>query len=156
VEPTPAPQPLAFQVTVDCRDPHAQARFWAAALHYELEVDTAMVRALLAAGQARPDDVVEIDGDLFWAIGSAIRHPGDPAPGEPGARSRRRLLFLAVPEPATAKNRWHLDLNVGPDRIEDEVARLVALGAEERYRIAEHGQRHVTLADPEGNLFCVQ
>jgi catechol 2,3-dioxygenase-like lactoylglutathione lyase family enzyme len=150
------PAPVAFQVTVDCDDPHAQARFWAAALGYSLEVDSAFVRRMVAEGHATDDDVVEIDGELFWSTGSAIRHPDavdDPATAR---RAGNRVLFLRVPDRSSAKNAWHLDLNVGEDRIEDEVARLVALGAAERYRIAEHGARHVTLADPEGNLFCVQ
>lgn len=148
--------PISFQVTVDSLDPHALARFWAAALHYELEVDSGFISQMLAEGRATEDDVIEQDGELFWVIGAAIRDPRGPARGTPDHRDARRLLFLRVDDPTPGKNRWHLDLNVGEDRIEPEVERLTAFGAQERYRIAEHGQRHVTMADPEGNLFCVQ
>ncbi|MDC0769794.1 VOC family protein [Streptomyces sp. HD] len=63
------------------------------------------------------------------------------------------LLFAPVPEGKTVKNRLHLDFR--PDDQEAEVARLLALGA----RPADVGQSGeeswVTLADPEGNEFCV-
>lgn len=150
------PTPVSFQVTVDSLDPHALARFWAAALHYELEVDADFIRRMVAEGHATDEDVVEHEGELFWSIGSAIRDPRGPARGTADARYARRVLFLRVADPTPGKNRWHLDLNVGEDRIDAEVARLTELGAEERYRVAEHGARHVTMADPEGNLFCVQ
>jgi predicted enzyme related to lactoylglutathione lyase len=68
----------------------------------------------------------------------------------------RRILFQAVPEPKTVKNRLHLDLHAGPERREEEVARLTGLGATVLARIDEPGSRHVTMADPEGNEFCVQ
>ena len=149
---------LGFQVTVDCDDPHAQARFWAAALGYEVEIGTEFIRGLLDAGQVTEDDVLEHDGELFWRIGSAIRHPDAAADPDPATARRpgQRVLFLRVDDRGRGKNSWHLDLASEDGRLDDEVARLTALGAEERYRIAEHGQRHVTMADPEGNLFCVQ
>ncbi|HSK24090.1 MAG TPA: VOC family protein [Egicoccus sp.] len=148
--------PIGFQITVDAIDPHAQARFWAAALHYHLEADDTFIRQLLDEGVATRDDVVEIDGTLFWRTGSAIRHPDDVGTGPFEDPAPRRLLFMAVPEPKTVKNRVHLDLNVGRERIDAEVQRLIALGAAELYRVDEPGAFHTTLADPEGNEFCVQ
>lgn len=63
------------------------------------------------------------------------------------------LLFVPVPEKKTVKNRLHLDFR--PDDRDAEVERFLALGA----RHADVGQRGdeswVTLADPEGNEFCV-
>lgn len=62
------------------------------------------------------------------------------------------LLFVPVPEMKTIKNRLHLDFR--PDDQAAEVARLLSLGA----RHADVGQGEqpwVTLADPEGNEFCV-
>ena len=38
------------------------------------------------------------------------------------------MYFMKVPEPAAAKNRWHVDL-VTPGDMSDEVDRLVELGA---------------------------
>jgi catechol 2,3-dioxygenase-like lactoylglutathione lyase family enzyme len=69
------------------------------------------------------------------------------------------VTLQRVPEPKVAKNRLHLDLLVdAPDSpLEDEVARLEALGASrltaEPRR--EFGQTWFVLADPEGNEFCL-
>jgi hypothetical protein len=56
-----------------------------------------------------------------------------------------------VPEPKTAKNRLHFDLRA-PGAIQDEVARLVALGA----AVLRAGDDLTVMADPEGNEFCVE
>jgi len=149
-------EPLAFQVTFDAHDPHAQARFWAALMGWTVEVDSAFIRTMLDRGIAQPSDVVEIDGELFWATGAGIQHPdgrGDPLDGANGGK---RLLFMKVPEPKQVKNRVHLDLNVGPDRRAAEVERATGLGATVLYEIDEPAGHHVTLADPEGNEFCIQ
>jgi glyoxalase superfamily protein len=58
-----------------------------------------------------------------------------------------------VPEPRVGKNRLHLDLYTeDPD---GEVARLLGIGATRHPREPEPDEDFVTLADPEGNLFCV-
>jgi predicted enzyme related to lactoylglutathione lyase len=65
------------------------------------------------------------------------------------------VLFQRVPEPKTVKNRVHLDVRVGRDRVDEEVARLTARGA----TVLHHGQQGpyswVTIADPEGNELCL-
>ena len=61
------------------------------------------------------------------------------------------MWFVAVPEPKTAKNRIHLDLRA-PGSVEDEVARLRALGA----TVLRVGDDLTVMADPEGNEFCVE
>ncbi len=146
--------PTNTQLTVDCDDPHAQAAFWAAALGYLIEDGHDLVEAVVAAGLAeRERDTVEIDGRLAWRTMIGIKHPDDvAAPRGTG----RRILFVAVPDRAPGKNKWHLDLNVGRERIDAEVGRLTGLGAVELYRIDEVSGFHATMADPEGNLFCVQ
>ncbi|MGD9704703.1 MAG: VOC family protein [Acidimicrobiia bacterium] len=63
------------------------------------------------------------------------------------------LLFLQVPERKIAKNRNHLDLHT--EHLEAEVARLVTLGAGVVHEKHQWGTRWFTLADPEGNEFCV-
>ncbi|MBN9106861.1 MAG: hypothetical protein J0I14_17870 [Propionibacteriaceae bacterium] len=146
--------PIHTQLVVDCDDPQAQAAFWAAALGYLVEDAHDLVEAVLAAGYAdRERDTVEVDGRLAFRMGTGIKHPDD-VDGPRG--TGRRILFQAVPDRAGGKNKLHLDLNVGRDRIDAEVARLTALGATERYRVDEPGAFHTTMADPEGNLFCVQ
>ena len=61
------------------------------------------------------------------------------------------VWFNQVPEPKTAKNRVHFDLRA-PGPMDDEVARLQALGAVVLHRFP----RSVVMADPEGNEFCVE
>ena len=63
------------------------------------------------------------------------------------------LMFLAVPEPRSGKNRLHLDL-VSPDQPA-AVDRALALGATRIGDFDEHGTRWTTLADPEGNVFDI-
>jgi hypothetical protein len=65
-----------------------------------------------------------------------------------------RYLFLKVPEGKTVKNRLHLDLTPSTTR-EEEVARLLGLGATRLADFTEHG-RWTVLADPEGNELCVE
>lgn len=75
-----------------------------------------------------------------------------PPAGERGPK----LVFQQVPEPRTpVKNRLHLDVVVG-DEMEQEVARLVALGAARiSDTIDEAGTAWIVMADPEGNEFCL-
>lgn len=114
-------------VTFDCEHAHNLAEFWSAALD-------------------RPIDPTEYEdpsgGAYFASIGRA-----NPTPGEPV------LMFIQVPEPKTAKNRAHLDLEA-TDRAA-EVERLVGLGATVVHDKDEYGTRWTTLADPGGNEFCV-
>src|SRR5690349_367217 len=98
--------PISVQVTIDCVDPHAQARFWAAALGYDQEDHSGLIRSLLDQGIASANDVIEVDGRLAWRPLAAIRHPDDPPYGAPGGRDARRVLFQQVPDPTPGKNRW--------------------------------------------------
>ena len=63
------------------------------------------------------------------------------------------MMFIKVPEGKTAKNRMHLDLGSN-DRAAD-VERLLTLGATEIHKKDEWGIERTTLADPEGNEFCI-
>ena len=64
-----------------------------------------------------------------------------------------QLLLQEVGEVKSAKNRMHIDLHVAD--VEQEVARLVALGATEVARQSQFDVDWVTMHDPEGNEFCV-
>lgn len=72
-------------------------------------------------------------------------------PGDP------QLYFMKVPEEKTTKNRVHLDW-AAPDR-ETEVQRLLSLGAtrlwDTQEKVGEDEMEWTTLADAEGNEFCV-
>ena len=63
------------------------------------------------------------------------------------------LMFLAVPEPRSGKNRLHVDL-VSADRSA-AVDRALQLGASKVGEFDEWGTQWTTLADPEGNVFDV-
>ena len=136
-----------FQVTVDCSAPHDLADWWAEALGWQVEPqDEAFIRRMVDGGYAAEADTSRHRGALVWRTGAAITSP------EPG---RPRVLFQLVPEAKTVKNRLHLDLRVGDERREAEVARMVGMGARELWRAAQGPLQWVTLADPEGNEFCV-
>ncbi|MEU2062106.1 VOC family protein [Streptomyces sp. NPDC013455] len=153
---TPAPAPLHWKLVIDAADPHAQADFWAAALHYTAEDNSALVARLLSLGALPGEATVEYHGRPAFRDLIAVRHPDDPYDPETGTGLGRRLLFQRVPEPKTGKNRLHLDLHPGPERRDDEVARLRALGARVLREVREPGGQWVLMADPEDNEFCVQ
>jgi hypothetical protein len=153
---TSRPTPLHFKIVIDAADPHAQADFWAAALHYEVEDHSALVEKLLDFGAVPADLTVESHGRRAWRDLAAARHPDDPYQEESGAGLGRRLLFQRVPEAKTVKNRVHLDVHAEEGRREEEVARLEALGASAVRRVKEQGGEWVLMTDPEGNEFCVQ
>ena len=141
-----------FQVVFDCADPAGQAAFWQEALHYispppppPHETWEDYLRAL-----GVPEDE--------WNTGNAVEDPDGVGP---------RLYFQKVPESKVAKNRMHLDLNVGGGRsvpleerrarVDAEVTRLKFLGAtDERGAMEKDGEYWVRMNDPEGNEFCVQ
>ncbi len=137
--------PVPHQIAIDAADPHAQARFWAAAMDLEVEDHHDLVVQMIEAGFAADDDHEQVDGRHRWRDAAACR----------SADGRTRLLFQAVPEPKDGKNRVHLDLHVGAERRDDEVARLLDLGATRLWEGQQGPHRWVTLADPEGNEFCV-
>nr|BEK65000.1 VOC family protein [Kitasatospora purpeofusca] len=96
---------------------------------------------------------------VFWAeVVDGALGEGD-VPGDPEIEVNSEgvsLLFIRVEEGKEVKNRLHLDL-VPKDRTRDEeVERLVALGAKqfEDHRRPD-GAGWVTLTDIEGNEFCV-
>jgi hypothetical protein len=142
---------IPVQVTFDCADPDRIARFWAVTLDYVM--------------QPPPDGFATWDAFLE-SIGvpqdqrdtaSAIVDPEGVGP---------RLFFQKVPEGKTAKNRVHLDVNVGggratPDeerrrRVDAKANVLVEAGATEVRRTAERGEYFITMLDPEGNEFDLQ
>ncbi|MFF1879132.1 VOC family protein [Leifsonia sp. NPDC058230] len=68
-----------------------------------------------------------------------------------------KLLFINVPEPKSVKNRVHLDVAPIDGTRDEEVERLIGLGAtlyaDQR---TPDGRGWVVLQDPEGNEFCVE
>ncbi|MBV1893795.1 MAG: VOC family protein [Ilumatobacteraceae bacterium] len=97
----------------------------------------------------------------FWS--AAFDQPIDPepAPSQFFASIGRsspdgagpQMMFINVSESKTVKNRVHLDLQA--DDRAAEVERLSSLGATVVHDKEEWGVRWTTMADPEGNEFCV-
>ena len=134
-----------FQVAVDCAQPHVLADWWAEALGWDVVAqDPEFIRTMIAEGYATEADTSTHNGALVWSDGAAIHHPDG-----------RRMYFQQVPEPKTAKNRWHLDVRVGPENVAAEKDRLIARGATYLYDGQQGPHTWVTMADPEGNEFCL-
>jgi hypothetical protein len=141
---------VRFEVTFDCVDANALAEFWMAALGYE-----PMPAPKGYADWEEWRIAMKLSKEEF-DTGASIVDPEGRGP---------RITFLPVPERKVAKNRMHLDLDITPDRrapiaerkllVDAEAERLIALGAR-RLWVGEQGDHyHITLADPEGNEFCL-
>jgi catechol-2,3-dioxygenase len=84
-----------------------------------------------------------IDGGADWI-----------AIGDPKHEAPFILLFLPSSDEKRGKNRVHLDVNpVGCDQ-QQELDRLLSLGAR-HVDIGQGDQSWFVLADPEGNEFCL-
>ncbi|NUR74412.1 MAG: VOC family protein [Hamadaea sp.] len=120
---------LIRHITVDCADPYSLAGFWSEATGYP----------------RHPSDEPGADQALLVA-------PDGEGPG---------LLFARVPAEkigeSRAGRRIHLDIMPTDGTRDAEVERLKKAGATEfeDHRNAD-GTGWVTMADPEGNLFCVE
>src|SRR5260370_34211561 len=112
-------------LAVDAADPPRLARFWAAAIGWEVAADEPHLANVWPAGFSYPD---------------------------PAALP---LVFIRVPEAKAGKNRVHLDLaTTSAEHQAAQVKRLRDLGATPA-GIGQGEVPWVVLADPEGNEFCV-
>ncbi|HEY2549624.1 MAG TPA: VOC family protein [Streptosporangiaceae bacterium] len=123
-----------YTVVVDCHDLHAQARWWADVLDWQL--------------------VFEADGEAVIVP----KHMQDrPLSAEEWTTVGPGLVFVQVTDDKTVKNRLHIDL--APHSTDDRDALIESLLARGATR-ADVGQDDskvtwTVLADPEGNEFCV-
>lgn len=94
----------------------------------------------------------------FWAqVFDTTVHPeAEPGDGEVGLIDSQ-LLFIQVPESKSVKNRVHIDLQPQDRTRDEEVERLLAIGAAlvADFRKSD-GTGWAVLTDPEGNEFCVE
>ena len=118
---------LVSHTSIDCANAYELSEWWKQVLGY-----------------------VDVDGD----------------PNEPGheecmilsPKTGHHVLFIEVPEAKQVKNRVHFDLRPSHGTRDQEVQRLLGMGATV---VADHSDIHgpgigwVTMADPEGNEFCV-
>ncbi len=138
-----------FQVIFDAADPRGLGEFWCRVLGYERDAPPegfdSWEEALTSWGV--PEE--------RWNDKNALIDPDRVGP---------RIFIQKVPEPKTAKNRVHLDVNVGGGRkgderiatIRAEAERLGGLGATVVDERAELGDFWIVMLDPEGNEFCLQ
>jgi hypothetical protein len=67
-----------------------------------------------------------------------------------------QVLFIEVPDAKQGKNRIHFDLRPVEGGRDEELARLIGLGAKPVDDLRNpDGTGWVVLADPEGNEFCI-
>jgi hypothetical protein len=116
------------ELAIDSADPNGLAQFWCSVLGYEV--------------QDEDDGIVTIGPPT---VPEGKNRPGPVPP---------TLTFARVPEGKTVKNRLHLDINPTDREQDEEVRRLLDLGARHA-DIGQGDESWVVLADPEGNEFCV-
>jgi catechol 2,3-dioxygenase-like lactoylglutathione lyase family enzyme len=113
------------ELVIDCVDAEKQAAFWSAVLGF-VEVGR--------------------EGDGSIEIGPPGVGFGGPQP---------TLVFGPSADPKPAKLRLHIDVNATDRSQDEELSRLLSLGATPA-DVGQTGEEewHV-LADPEGNEFCL-
>ncbi|MDR7082650.1 hypothetical protein J2X01_001939 [Arthrobacter ginsengisoli] len=143
---------LNIQIAVDCRNPHELADWWAATLEWAVEPqDENFIRSMIEQGFATEAETKLHHGSLVWAAGAAIRPPEELDAKSPA----RRILFQTVPEEKTVKNRIHWDVRLaGVDKDAARTA-LEARGATFLWTASQGPHSWHTMADPEGNEFCI-
>jgi hypothetical protein len=144
---------VRFQLVIDCADPDRLARFWAAALGYQL---------------APVPDGFDSWNDFYRDLGVPEEELIDGADriSDPDGHGPE-IWFHAVPEAKAVKNRLHLDIHAGggwnvpvetrKQRVDAEASRLAALGATIFGALSADGLDHyaVGMKDPEGNEFDI-
>jgi hypothetical protein len=143
---------LNIQIAIDCHHPHDLADWWAETLDWSVEQqDEGFIRSMISQGFATEDQTMTHNGKLVWKDGAAIR----PTEEIDAKAPARRLLFQTVPEQKTIKNRVHWDVRLD-GRDKDEVrAELEARGATFLWTASQGPHEWHTMADPEGNEFCI-
>ena len=140
-----------WTLTFDCSHPPTVAEFWKVALGY---VDAPPPEGFDTWEQWLVHGGIPAEE---WDDGAYLVDPDGVGP---------RISFLRVPEPKSAKNRVHIDVQAGGGRAEpwelrwprvtETVSRLTSAGATViREEPLDGTPDHVVRADPEGNEFCV-
>jgi hypothetical protein len=139
----------SLQIVFDANDVPRLVAFWEQALGYQVQPPP--------PGFDTWEDFARDKGipEEQWDGWGALIDPDGKRP---------RIFFQRVPEGKTAKNRVHLDVNVGEGlegeqrtiRVKREADRLEGLGAKRQREASERGEFWIVMQDPEGNEFCLQ
>jgi glyoxalase superfamily protein len=122
-----------YTVVIDCQDLHAQARWWADVLDWQLAFEADSEAAIVPKHEQHRT----LSAEEWPTVGPA-------------------LVFVPVPEGKTIKNRLHIDL--APHITDDRDALIDSLLARGATRVnigQDESASWTVLADPEGNEFCV-
>lgn len=139
----------SLQIVVDSLKPHQLADWWAETLGWDVETtDESFIRFMIQEGKATPDQTTLHKGVLVWAVGAAISAP-DADAGQP------RILFQLSDEAKSGKNRVHWDVHLNGSSRAEMRAALEARGSLFLWEAAQGPYSWITMADPEGNEFCV-
>jgi Glyoxalase-like domain len=143
--------PVRFQLVIDCADPDRLARFWAAALGYEL--------APAPAGFATWNDLYREHGVPEEDLIDGADRISDPEGHGPA------IWFHALPDTKVVKNRLHFDIRAATwtdpietrrKQVDAEARRLAGLGATITGVLSDGpGHYAVGMKDPEGNEFDI-
>jgi hypothetical protein len=145
--------PVRFQLVIDCAEPDRLARFWAAALGYQL--------APPPADFATWNDYYRDLGIPEEDLADGTDRISDPDGNGPN------IWFNPVQVAKVVKNRLHLDIHASGARtdpiqtrrrrVDAEANRLAGIGATITGALAEEGLDHyaVGMRDPEGNEFDI-
>ena len=92
----------------------------------------------------------------FWAAALGLEVLTDPNPqfALVGSDGVAQMMFNQVPESKDIKNRVHIDV-AASDPVEEEIARLLELGATRIEDKDLYNWQWTIMADPEGNEFCI-
>lgn len=143
---------LNIQIAVDCRKPHELADWWAETLDWSVEPqDENFIRSMIDQGFATEAETARHNGKLVWRDGAAIR-PHEELDAKPPTR---RILFQTASEQKTIKNRIHWDVNLAGADKDTVRSALEARGATFLWTASEGPHSWHTMADPEGNEFCI-
>ncbi len=142
--------PVRYQLVIDCADPDRLARFWAAALGYEL--------APVPAGFATWKDFYRERGVPEEDLVDGADRISDPEGHGPS------IWFHVVLDAKAVKNRLHFDIRASEwtdpietrrKRVDAEASRLADLGATITGALSDEGLYAVGMKDPEGNEFDI-
>ena len=146
-----------ISLTIDCADPARLVPFWCEVLGYVPEPPPGGHGSWLAYWRSLGFPEAELAGVDDSTSDSIV----DPS----GARPR--IWFQAVPEPKSAKNRLHIDVDLTQARslplaerkaiVDRESQRLALLGARPVRVLDPPGADYyaIVMTDPEGNEFCL-